>query len=154
MTFGTGLFCVCMEPRGTWFLDDDCMTYLPCLRCGRTVYWPSVDRVNWHKDVSVIQAGHVKIPIPWRSFKDAERLPARALAEARLSPEFDLKDVVRPNLADRLRDKNPFERLARMAQLVVTGIVMSLPWMIFVLLTICFASVQRALVRCGIHGVS
>ncbi|MFI5458625.1 MAG: hypothetical protein ACHRXM_24595 [Isosphaerales bacterium] len=125
---GLGLFGIFAPPRGTWVLDDDAVTYCPCHRRSRALRWSSVDRLQWGYGGACLQAGYVKIPIPWERFAKTKRLPARAFAEARLSSSFDLKDVPLPESLLFRPGMSRLARLAYLAKLVALGVGITVPW--------------------------
>jgi hypothetical protein len=134
MIMGTSVFVIFITWRGTWVLDNDAVTYCPCHRRSRALRWSSVDRLKWRDDAATLKGGEVQIVIPWTMFVEAQRLPARAFAEARLSSSFDLKDV---RWADSLLFRPEISRLAKLAylaKLVAIGIGLAVPWVILVLI--------------------
>jgi len=135
MLLGTGVVCGGFAPpRGTWILDDDAVTFCPCHRRSRALRWSSVDRLNWRNDYAILKGGKVKILIPWEMFKETERLPGRAFAEARLSSGFDLKDVAWPDKRLFRKERSLLAKLAKLARLAAIGVGLSAPWLALVVI--------------------
>jgi hypothetical protein len=143
LVFGAAVLGILFPPRGTWVLNDEALTYHPCWRRGRTLSWRSVDRVIWSESAAILKGGGVKVCIPWQMFHNAEATAARAFVEAKLSAEFDLKDVVMPSgLPGCGPDRSRLERLVYLAKLAGMGMGLATPWLILVLIAVCFATAR------------
>jgi hypothetical protein len=139
------VFIMLVPPRGIWILDSNALIYEPRWRRHRIVRWNAVDRVKWWHVAAVVNSGSVTIPLPWHMFDEDLRLAAQLYVEAKLSPDFDLKEVVLPRHGNRLHNRSAVQVGMDLAKLLGIGLAFLSPWLAVVLIAICFASARSIL---------